>query len=66
MELVNEWFSTGIFRNVDTLFWTNSSYEKELLADLPLTGYALQKGRNGIPWKILTYTWKDTTYCSYE
>ena len=43
MELVNEWFPTGKFRNVDTRFWTDSSYEKELLAALPLTGHALQK-----------------------
>ena len=43
MELVNEWFPTGKFRNVDTPFRTDSSYEKELLADLPLTGHALQK-----------------------
>ena len=43
MELVNEWFPTGKFRNVDTLFRVDSSYEKELLAALPLTGYALQK-----------------------
>ena len=28
MELVNEWFPTGKFRNVDTTFWTDSSYEK--------------------------------------
>ena len=27
MELVNEWFPTGKFRNVDTHFWTDSSYE---------------------------------------
>ena len=42
MELVNEWFPTGKFRNVDTPFWTDSSYEKELLSALPLTGHALQ------------------------
>ena len=30
MELVNEWFPTGKFRNVDTPFRTDSSYEKEL------------------------------------
>ena len=28
MELVNEWFPTGMFRNVDTPFCTYSSYEK--------------------------------------
>ena len=43
MELVNEWFSTGKFRNFDTPFRTDSSHEKELLAALPLTGHALQK-----------------------
>ena len=43
MELVNEWFPNGKFRNVDTPFQTDSSYEKELLAALPLTLHALQK-----------------------
>ena len=43
MELVNEWFPTGNFRKVDTPFWTNSSYKKELLTALILTGHALQK-----------------------
>ena len=43
MELVNEWFLTGKFRNIDTNFWIDSSYEKELLAAPPLTGHALQK-----------------------
>ena len=43
MELGNEWFPTGKFRNVDTPFRTDSSYEKELLAAPPLTGRALQK-----------------------
>ena len=28
MELVNEGSPTGNFRNVDTPFWTDSSYEK--------------------------------------
>ena len=28
MELFNEWFPTGKFRNVDTPFRTDSSYEK--------------------------------------
>ena len=41
MELVNECFPTGKFRNVDTPFRTDYSYEKELLADIPLTGHAL-------------------------
>ena len=43
MELVNEWFPTGKFRNVDTTFRTDSSYEKELLSALPLTVHALHK-----------------------
>ena len=43
MELVNEWFTTGKFRNVDTPFRTDSSYKKELLAALPLTGHILHK-----------------------
>ena len=43
MELVNEWFPTGKFRNVDTPFRKDSSYEKELLAALPLPGHALHK-----------------------
>ena len=43
MELVNECFPTGKFRNVDTPFWIDSSYEKELLVALPLKGHALQK-----------------------
>ena len=43
MELVNEWFPTVKFRNVDTPFWTDSSYKEELLADLPLTGHDLHK-----------------------
>ena len=34
MELINEWFPTGEFRNVDTPFWIDSSYEKELLSAL--------------------------------
>ena len=43
MELVNEWLPIGKFRNVDTPFRTDSSYEKELLAALLLTGHSLQK-----------------------
>ena len=37
MELVNEWFPSENFRNIDTPFSTESSYQKELLAALPLT-----------------------------
>ena len=43
MELLNEWFPTGKFRNVDIPFRTDSSHENELLAAFPLTGHALQK-----------------------
>ena len=43
MELVNKWLPSGKFRKVDTTFWTRSSYEKELLAALTLTGHALHK-----------------------
>ena len=43
MELVNEWFPTGKFQNVDTPFRTDCSHKEELLAALPLTGHALQK-----------------------
>ena len=28
MELVNEWFPTGKFRNIDTLFRKDAKYEK--------------------------------------
>ena len=40
MELVTEWFPTGKFRNVDTPFRIDSSYEKVFLAALTLIGYA--------------------------
>ena len=43
MQLVNEWFPTRKCINIDTPFRTDSSYEKGLLAALPLTGHALQK-----------------------
>ena len=43
MELLNEWFPTGNFRKVDTPFRTDSTYEKELMAALTLTGNALHK-----------------------
>ena len=38
MELVNEWLSTRSFRKIDTLFRTDSTYEKEIMAAHPLTG----------------------------
>ena len=43
MEIVNEWFTTGKFRKVDTPFRKDSTYEKELMAALTLTGNALHK-----------------------
>ena len=43
MELVNEWFPTGNFINVHTHFSTDSTYENELMATLPLTVNALHK-----------------------
>ena len=43
MLLVSEWFAAGKLRKFDTPFWTYSSYEKELLAALILTGHALHK-----------------------
>ena len=66
MELVNEWFTTGKFRNVDTHLRTESSYENELFAAIPLTRHPLHKAEFEYHGKIWTYTWKDTTYFSYE
>ena len=43
MELVNEWFPTGKFRNVDTTFRTDSTYEKELMAALSLIIHTFYK-----------------------
>ena len=43
MELVNEWFPTGKFINVDTSFRTDYIYKKELMDALPLKGNALHK-----------------------
>ena len=43
MELVNEWFPTGKFRKVYTPFRVDSTYEKELLDEIPLTGNVLHK-----------------------
>ena len=40
MELVNEWFPTGKFIKFDATFRTDSTYVKELLAVLTLTGHA--------------------------
>ena len=34
MELVNKWYPTGTFRKVDTTFRKDSTYEKELMAEL--------------------------------
>ena len=38
MELVNEWFPDGKFRNIDTPFRTYNKYEKELMDALPFAG----------------------------
>ena len=43
MELVNECFPTGKFIKVDTPLRTYSTYEKEMMATLPLTGNTLHK-----------------------
>ena len=43
IEVVNEWFPTGRYRNFDTTFSTGYTYEKYLMAELPLTGNALRK-----------------------
>ena len=43
MKLVNERFPTGKFIKVDTTFSTDSTYEKELIAELSLTVNALCK-----------------------
>ena len=43
MELVNEWFPTGKFINLDTNFRTDSTYLKEHMAAPPLTGIAFRK-----------------------
>ena len=43
MELVNEWSPSGKCINFDTYFRTESTYEKELMAALTLTGHALHK-----------------------
>ena len=43
MELVNEWFPNGKVRNDDTHFSTDSTYEKELMPALTLTGNSLHK-----------------------
>ena len=43
MELVNKWFPNDFFRKVDTPFRKDSKYEKELMAELPLTGNSLHK-----------------------
>ena len=42
-ELVNEWCKTGNIWNFDTPFRTYSTYEKELMAALPITWNALHK-----------------------
>ena len=43
MELLNEWFPTGKFRKVDTPFRTDYTYERDIMAELTLTGNDLNK-----------------------
>ena len=43
MDLVNECFPTGKVRKFDTKFWTDSTYEKEFMDEVLLTGNALSK-----------------------
>ena len=43
MKLVNKWLSAGKFGMVDTTFMKDSTYKKELIDSLPLTGNALHK-----------------------
>ena len=43
MELVNKWFPTGNFIKVDNFLRKDSTYDKELMAALPLTGNPLRK-----------------------
>ena len=43
MELVNEYSQTGKFRKVYSYFWTDSKYEKKLMATVALEVNSLQK-----------------------
>ena len=43
MELVNEWFPDGKYRNVDTNFSIYYTYEKYIITALPLTVNDLHK-----------------------
>ena len=43
MKLVDEWFPTGKFRNFDTPFRKDSTYEKEIMYELTLTVNSLHK-----------------------
>ena len=43
MELVNEWSQTENFRQSDIPFRKDSTYEKEIVAELPLTGIPLRE-----------------------
>ena len=43
MELVREWLQTRKFRSVDTHFLKESTYEKGIMSELPLTGNTLCK-----------------------
>ena len=43
MELVNDFFLTGKFREVDSYFWRESTYEKGFIAVVPLKENSFQK-----------------------
>ena len=51
-EIVNEWSPAGKFRKVDTPFRKESTYEKQLMAYLPLTGNSLHKAEMEYHGKI--------------
>ena len=46
MILVHEWFPTGKFRNVGKPFRKDYTYEKELMAALPLTEKFINKAES--------------------
>ena len=62
-ELVNEWLPTVNFRKVDATFWTDSTYEKCLVAALSLTLNALHKVEMEYHG---TYCWPNTEHFYYE
>ena len=52
MEIVNKFFPTRKFRKVDTTFWTESAYKKEIMDSLPSTGNFLRKAEMEYPGKF--------------